>query len=47
MLLALRDVVTISLIRLYLSILKLKVGPSDNFTILREGATGVNEKARI
>jgi hypothetical protein len=42
---ALRDVLRISLIRLYLSILKLSVGPSDKRTIRREGAMGVRVKA--
>lgn len=47
MLLALRDEATTSLIRLYLSIRKLNVGPSDSFTIRKDGATGVNVKASI
>lgn len=42
---ALRDVLRISLIRLYLSILKLSVGPSDKRTIRREGAMGVRVNA--
>lgn len=46
-LLALLVVETTSFIKLYLSIRKLRVGPSDNLTIRRDGATGVKVKAMI
>jgi hypothetical protein len=44
---ALREVLRTSFIKLYLSIRKLSVGPSDSFTILSDGATEVSVKARI
>lgn len=36
-----------SLMRLYLSILKLRVGPADKRTMRSDGATDVRVKARI
>jgi len=44
---ALREILRTSLIKLYLSIRKLSVGPSDSFTILNDGARDVKVKARI
>jgi hypothetical protein len=44
---ALREILRTSLIKLYLSIRKLSVGPSDSFTILSDGARDVKVKARI
>jgi len=41
-----RDAFRISFIKLYLSTLKLNVGPAGNRTSLREGAMGVRVKAR-
>jgi hypothetical protein len=46
-LLALRVFEITSFIKLYLSIRKLRVGPSDNLTIRREGAMDVKVKARM
>jgi hypothetical protein len=42
---ALFDVFNTSFTRLYLSTLKLSVGPDDSLTILSEGAIGVNVNA--
>lgn len=46
-LLAFRVVEMTSFIKLYLSILKLSVGPSDNLTIRKDGATDVKVKASM
>lgn len=45
-LLARREVLRMSFIRLYRSILKLRVGPADKRMIRTDGATGVKVNAR-